>query len=146
MVTVFDKRFKAVYNPWRADLFTARLSTGVKNIETYSEFPEFVVSMMNGKLLWLRSLLLNRLIKFLPEGPSKKQRNKGTTYINATAINDKNESGIINMKGPEAYLFTVMCLEHMISLILADKDLSGYLTPSMLGTDFLRELPGVQIQ
>jgi hypothetical protein len=38
-VTVYENKFKAVYNPWRADLFTARLSTGVSSIETYSEFP-----------------------------------------------------------------------------------------------------------
>lgn len=145
-VTVFEKHFKAVYNPWRADLYTAKLSTGVDNIQTYSEFPGFVVSMMKGNHRWLRNLLLNRIINFLPEGPSDKQLKKGTTHIKAIAKNEKNKVGVIEIKGPEAYIFTVICLETMISLILENESKNGCLTPSVLGTGWLGKLKGVEIK
>jgi len=141
-VDVFGKHFKAVYNPWRADLFTAQKSTGVKNIETYSEFPGFVVSMMKGKLLWLRNLILKRLINFLPEGPSDKQLEKGKTYVKAIA----KESATLEMKIPEAYKFTVLCIEKMLNLITEAKGMSGFQTPSMFGSDWLKEIEEVEIK
>jgi len=145
-VTVFEKQFDAVYNPWRADLYTARLSTGVNNIETYSEFPGFVVRMMKGKLKWLKNLLLIKLIKFLPEGPSNSQLKKGKTYVKAIAKNERNEVASVEIKGPEAYLFTVMCIHQIIQLISENEDKSGCLTPSMLGTEWLKEMDGVKIK
>jgi short subunit dehydrogenase-like uncharacterized protein len=145
-VKVFEKQFKSVYNPWRADLYTAHLSTGVNNIETYSEFPGFVVNMMKGKLKWLRSLILNRLIKFLPEGPSVKQLNKGRTYIKIIAKNDNDEEASVEIKGPEAYLFTVICIERIISLITDGEGKKGCLTPSMLGTEWLKGIEGVELK
>lgn len=145
-VTVFEKKFKAVYNPWRADLFTARRSTGVNNIETYSEFPGFVVSMMKGKLKWLRNLLLNRLIGFFPEGPSDSRLQKGKTYIRAIAKNDNFEVASVEIKGPEAYLFTILCIEKLIELIAGFKGEKGCLTPSMLGTEWLKGIEGVEIK
>ncbi len=145
-VTVYEKQFKAVYNPWRADLYTARLSTGASNIETYSQFPEFVISMMKGKLQWLRNILLKRLLRFLPEGPSDNQLKKGKTYIKAIARNDSNEVASIEIKGPEAYLFTVICVEQMIQLIFSIEGKKGCLTPSMLGTEWLKNIDGVEIK
>ena len=145
-VSVLGKAFKAVYNPWRADLYTAKLSTGVKNIETYSEFPGFVVSMMKGRLNWLRSLILNRLINFLPEGSTPKQLETGSTYVKAIAKNEKGEKGIVELKGAEAYLFTAQTVHKMIELITNQNDKVGFLTPSMLGTDWLEELETVTLK
>lgn len=145
-VNVFGKRFRAVYNPWRADLYTAHKSTGVKNIDTYSEFPGFVVSMMKGKLQWLRNFLLKRAINLLPEGPSEKQLEKGSTYVKATAKNNSGESATVELKGPEAYRFTVLCIEKVITLVIGAKDRSGCLTPSMLGTNWVKEIEGVSVR
>jgi short subunit dehydrogenase-like uncharacterized protein len=145
-VDILDKSFKTVYNPWRADLFTAHKSTGIKNIETYSEFPGFVVSMMKGKLNWLRNLILKRLINFLPEGPSEKALAKGSTYVKAIAKNDRGEMGIVELKGPEAYRFTVLSIHKMINLIWGAIDEKGYLTPSMLGTDWIFAVEEIDIK
>jgi short subunit dehydrogenase-like uncharacterized protein len=143
---VYEKQFKAVYNPWRADLYTAHLSTGVNNIETYTEFPGFVVKMMKGKLNWLRSLMLNRLVRLLPEGPSDKQLNKGSTYIKVIAKNEKNEEANVEIKGPEAYLFTILCTEQIINLITDGEGKKGCITPSMLGTEWLKGIEGVELK
>jgi len=145
-VSVFEKTFKAVYNPWRADLFSANQSTGVQNIETYSEFPSFVVSMMQGKLIWLRNLILNRLINFLPEGPTEKQLQKGNTFIKAVALNAEGDEGFVEMKGLEAYLFTVVSIQKMIELISVKKSVKGFIAPSQLGVDWIWEIKDVKIK
>lgn len=144
--TVFNQRFKAVYNPWRADLFTARISTGVQNIETYSEFPGFVVKMMKGKLGWLRKLILNRLISLMPEGPNEKQLNKGKTLIQAIAKNQNGEISKIEMEGPEAYLFTIYLLHGLLEQLALNKEKAGFCTPSHFGTEWIRKIDQVKIK
>ncbi len=138
------KTIKAVYNPWRADLFTANKSNGIENIETYSEFPPFVVKMMKGKLGWLRKIILRR-INLMPEGPSEKQLQKGKTYIHAIAKNSTGLSYAVNLKGPEAYLFTVACLYKISRILISHNEIKGVITPSSLGTEWLKEIEGVEI-
>ena len=137
---------KAVYNPWRADLFTAFKSTNIKNIATYSEFPGFVVSMMKGRFLWLRNLVLNRLISFVPEGPTTKQLQKGSTFIKVFTENARGEKGTVEIKGPEAYLFTAISLEKMLRLLDENTTLKGCMTPSMLGTDWIKTMEGIEVK
>ena len=145
-INILDQKFNMVYNPWRADLFTAKISTGITNIETYSEFPGFVVSMMKGKLGWLRNLILNYLINILPEGPTDKQINKGKTFVKATAKNHQNETGVVELIGPEAYLFTMISLEQMLQLIFKKEHLNGFLTPSQLDKEWIKDFDGIQIK
>lgn len=144
--TISGKSFNAVYNPWRADLFTAELSTGIPNIETYTVFPPFVVSMMQGKLLWLRDIIVKHLLRFFPEGPSDKQLEKGATYIFAVTKNEKAETREITVKGPEAYLFTVYCLTEISKEILAGNHRSGFQTPSYFGRALLDRIEKVEIK
>ncbi|HAS42898.1 MAG TPA: hypothetical protein DCS93_20630 [Microscillaceae bacterium] len=141
---IFGKLIKTAYHPWRADLFTAQLSTNVQNIETYSAFPAFVVKMMHGKLNWLRKLILNRLIRFLPEGPNEKQIKKGKIYAKAIAKNANNEIGIAEMRGPDAYQFTVSTIAKLIVLSLDTPRLNGFITPSQFGTEWIKEIEGVE--
>ena len=115
-------------------------------IETYSEFPSFVVSMMKGRLNWLRKLILNHLLRFLPEGPSEKQILKGSTYIKAIAKNDNHQTSIVEIKGPEAYQFTVICIAKMIELIVKNENMKGVLTPSMLGIDWIYEINDIEMK
>jgi hypothetical protein len=98
-------------------LFTAQKSTGIQNIEIYSVFPDFVVKMMQGKLLWLRNLVLKRILKWLPEGPNGKQLKNGKTYILAVAKNEEGDESRVEIKGPEAYVFTIHCLLSLINKI-----------------------------
>lgn len=133
-------------NPWRGDLFSAGVTTGIKNITTYTEFPGIIVSMMQGKMLFLRNLLLKHIIKLLPEGPNEKQLRSGSTYINAEVINAKNEKANVIIIGPEAYIFTVYCIEKVINEIQNHPALSGFQTPSVLGHEFLKSIPQVEIK
>lgn len=132
---VGGNQMKGVYNPWRADLFTAVKSTGAKNVQTFTEFPGFVVSMMKGKLGWLRMLLLNHLLKFLPEGPNEKQLQKGKTYIWAEAKSSDGRVQSVEVTGPEAYVFTAESLYQVAQKIGNIKN-GGVFTPSQLGLTF----------
>jgi len=141
--TVAGKSFTAVYNPWRADLFTAGLSTGIPNIQTYSVFPGFVVQMMKGRLLWLRDLLLKRLLNFLPEGPSAKQLQQGSTYVMAVAANQTTKATVA-LKGPEAYQFTALCVSAITTQILAGAYAPGFQTPAYYGKPLLDGIDKIQ--
>jgi short subunit dehydrogenase-like uncharacterized protein len=143
---VGTRKFKSFYNPWRADLFTAQKSTGVNNIETYAVFPGFVVKMMKGKLLWLRDILLKRIINWMPEGPNNKQLNNGKTFILAVAKNKKGDESRVEITGPEAYIFTINCLLNLIKKIESKPKLSGFVTPSALGKELITRIPGVNMR
>lgn len=134
------QRHRVVYNPWRGDLFTAQLSTGVVNIETYANFPGFVESMMHGRLLWLRDLILKRFINFFPVGPSAKDLQKGKTIIHAEVSNAKGHKAHVSLEGPEAYLFTAHTLVGLSRRILNDEYEVGFQTPSVYGSALIAEV------
>lgn len=140
--TVAGKTFTAVYNPWRADLFTAGLSTQIPNIETYAVFPGFIVSMMKGRLLWLRNLILKRLLGLFPEGPSEKQLARGSTYVMAVASKGSEEAKAA-LKGPEAYRFTALTVAALTKRILQGDAAPGFQTPSRYGAELLEGMDGV---
>ncbi|MCG2462729.1 saccharopine dehydrogenase NADP-binding domain-containing protein [Flavobacteriaceae bacterium F89] len=140
------KKFSATYNPWRADLFTAQKSTGVQNIETYTVFPGFIVKMMKGKLLWLRNLMLKRIINWMPEGPSAKQLKNGKTYILTIAKNEMGDESRVEIIGPEAYVFTMNCLLNLIEKIKTNTELRGVLTPSSFGVEIINKIEGISIR
>jgi short subunit dehydrogenase-like uncharacterized protein len=139
------KNSSLVYNPWRADLFSAQISTGVKNIETYSNFPGFVVKMMKGKLLWLRNFILNTAIKWLPEGPTLKQLSRGSTLVIAKVNNKKGEIKEVHIVGPEAYTFTVQTLMAIAKKIMENKFKPGYQTPMIYGKELITSINKVTI-
>ncbi|MDX2164544.1 MAG: saccharopine dehydrogenase NADP-binding domain-containing protein [Gammaproteobacteria bacterium] len=131
------KNYRVVSNPWRGDLFTAQYSTQIANIQTYANFPGFVESMMKGKLLWLRDFILNRLINLLPVGPSEKALKKGKTYIFAEVKNEKGKTARINIKGPEAYVFTAQTLTNISLKIINGDIITGFNTPSIYGPEII---------
>jgi len=138
------KNSSLVYNPWRADLFTAQISTGIKNIETYSNFPGLIV-MMQGKLLWLRNFILNVLAKWLPEGPTFKQLTQGSTLIIAKVSNERNQMKEIYIEGPEAYVFTIKTLLAITKKIMGNNFKSGFQTPSIYGKELISSIDKVTI-
>lgn len=139
---VAGKRFSGVYNPWRADLFTAGISTGIENIQTYTVFPGLIVQMMRGRLLWLRNLIVRRLLRLLPEGPSAKQLQGGSTYVLAIAAN-QSQAKSVALKGPEAYLFTALCLREITANILGGNVTAGFQTPAYFGKALLDGIEGI---
>lgn len=138
------KNYQLVYNPWRADLFSAHISTGIPNIETYSNFPAVVVKMMNGKLAWLRKAILKYLLPLLPAGPSEKQLEKGITICYAEVSNEQGSKAHALLIGPEAYLFTVQILMIISNQIINDHYKTGYQTPNTYADEILNSVSKYQ--
>ncbi len=145
LLMIDNKPQTLVYNPWRADLFSARISTDIQNIETYSNFPGFIVKMMQGNLLWLRDFMLKRVINFLPIGPSEKQLQKGNTICYAEVINLKGEKASATIMGPEAYVFTAETLLIITKHILSNNYKIGFQTPNLYGVDLIKSIPNTKI-
>ena len=143
--SVKGQYFTAVYNPWRADLFTAYVSTLIPNIEMYTVFPGIIVKMMQGKMLWLRDFILNYGLKFLPDGPSKKNLKKGSAIIHVEAGNEQDSVVHVNLLGPEAYLFTVKTLLKTSERILNGQLISGTQTPSVYGRDLIEDICEIEV-
>lgn len=142
---VYNKEQEVVYNPWRADLFSAKISSGIQNIETYANFPSFIVKMMHGKLLWLRDFILKRLINLFPIGPSEQQLEKGFTICFAEVKNAKGEKANAYIYGPEAYVFTANTLLAITKNIVANNFKSGFQTPNIYGKELLKSIPNIKI-
>ena len=140
------KAHTVVTNPWRADLFTAFYSTGIPTIRTYSAFPGFVVGFMKGRMLWLRDLLLNRLVGLLPVGPNEKQLQTGKTHVWATAKNATGQTATVQIDGPEAYLFSVRTVLAISSRILAGEVKPGFQSPAHYGAALIEDMDGVTIR
>ena len=102
--------------------------------------------MMKGKLGWLRNLMLNRLINWLPEGPSDKQLRKGKTYVQAKVRNANGQAKTVTILGPEAYQFTVESLWQITHAIQNGVDHRGVKPPSVFGREVIEGIPGVSIQ
>lgn len=130
-------KHRVVYNPWRGDLITAQFSTNIPNIQTFANFPGFVERMMKGKLLWLRDLILNKLINLLPVGPSEKALQKGKTYVYAEVKNANGQKEYIQITGPEAYVFTAQSLTGITQEIIKGNWKSGFQTPAIYGKEIL---------
>lgn len=140
-----NKELEVVYNPWDGDLLTAKISTGIQNIETYSAFPNFAVKMMQGKLLWIRDILLS-IIHLYPRGPSENQIKKGSTICYAEVSNSKGEKASAIIYGPEAYLFTALTLGAIAKKILRDDFKKGFQTPNLYGKELLKDIENIIIE
>ncbi len=140
---VAGRTFRAVYDPWLGDLFTAGVSTGIANISTYSVLPDLAVAMMKGRLLWLRGLILNYLLPLFPEGSSARQLRDGRTYVLALASNGKARERVA-LTGPEAYRFTVLCLREITRAVLAGRWSPGFQTPALYGRELLDRMEDVK--
>ncbi len=134
-----NKRFRVVYNPWRADLITAAYSTAIPSVKTFSNFPSLVEAMMHGKYLWLRDFILQYILRWLPAGPSKKALQKGKTIIFAQVKNSMGQTAQIKIIGPEAYQFTAQTLIAICCKILNNDFEPGFKTPSIYGREIIEK-------
>ena len=127
-------------NPFRADLVSAFVATGVLDIETYATFPwPLRVLMRSGARKWgsVRSLI-DRLVARAPEGPTPTERARGSTRILVVA-EDAEHRVEVRVRGPEAYAFTARCASTIAARIAEAKP--GFRTPSQVfGPELLASL------
>ena len=140
--------------PW-GDVYTACVSTGIPNIETYMALPAKTIRRMR----WMRHLqplLASRFVQdFMRKrverdtpGPSAERRRDSGSYIWGEVRNAAGREVKLALATPNGYELTVTA-----SLGIAEQLLSpsrpargGYFTPSQLmDADYVLKLPGVRL-
>jgi short subunit dehydrogenase-like uncharacterized protein len=142
----------AVTIPW-GDLYTAFISTGIANIETYLVAPPRAISGLR-RANWIRPLLglppvlhyLQRRIGSRVRGPTAAKRASTRSRIWAEVRNRRGELRRAEIDTPNGYDLTVTGGLGIVQRLLgAAPKPDGYLTPSQLmGADYVLSLPGVR--
>jgi short subunit dehydrogenase-like uncharacterized protein len=135
-----------------ADLTTAYHSTGIPNIETYTEATPTMRALLApcrrlGRLLRTgpAQALLAAWTDMLPERPpASSGADKRTMRVVAEAEDDTGRRAIARLRTPEAYAFTPGAATAVIERVLAGDVEPGFQTPARVyGADFVLSLPGV---
>ncbi len=144
----------AVLNPWRADLLSAGISTGIADITTYTVFPAPVRFLMRsgGAMSWIlerggTQRAMERLFARLPEGPTEKQLAEGRSYVWGEATDAAGRRVKGRLEGPEAYRFTAMTAAAILGEVHEGRAEPGFKTPAQVfGSRFLDGFEGVTIR
>jgi short subunit dehydrogenase-like uncharacterized protein len=139
--------------PW-GDVYTAYVSTGIPNIETYMGVSRGTVKSVRrlrliGPLLGLspvQRLLKWRIAKKVP-GPSESTRQKSITTVWGEARDPSGREVKKRMRTPNGYDLTVTASLGIVERLLnGDKPPGGYYTPSLLmGPEYVLSLSGVRL-
>jgi short subunit dehydrogenase-like uncharacterized protein len=140
--------------PW-GDVYTAYVSTGIPNIETYMALPPKTIQRMR----WMRHLrpllglkiaqdFMKKRVEQTTPGPSAERRGDSDCYIWGEVRNAAGNEAKLALITPNGYDLTVTAslgiAEHLLE---RPRRLGGgYFTPSMLmGADYVLTLPGVKL-
>lgn len=140
--------------PW-GDVYTAYLSTGISNIETYMVVPPKTVQsvrrmrMIQPLLKWkpIQKLMKARIERSTP-GPSAERRRDSGCYVWGEVRDAAGKLATLALAAPNGYDLTVQAslgiVEHLLAQTSAGK--GGYFTPSQLmGAEYVLRLPGVRL-
>jgi len=137
--------------PW-GDLYTAFVSTGIPDIETYMAVsPKGIATARRAN--WLRPLLgirpvvrlLERRVAARVKGPSDETRARTRARIWGEASNDRGEQRYVEIDTPNGYDLTVTAALGIVQHLLTSRVPGGYVTPAMLmGSEYVLTLPGVR--
>ncbi len=137
--------------PW-GDLYTAFVSTGIPDIETYLVAPPRAIASAR-RANWIRPLLgLTPVVRFLQrriessvQGPSAEKRAATRSRIWGEVRNGKGEQRTVEIDTPNGYDLTVTGALGIVQHLLEHPATGGYYTPSMLmGAEYVLSLPGVR--
>jgi len=137
--------------PW-GDLYTAWVSTGIPDIETYLVASPRAIAGAR-RLNWVRPLLawpavvryLQRRVDARVKGPSAATRQRTGARIWGEVRNARGEERHLQIATPNGYDLTVTAALGIVGRLLGATVPGGYYTPSMLmGAKYVLSLPGVQ--
>jgi short subunit dehydrogenase-like uncharacterized protein len=137
--------------PW-GDVYTAFVSTGIPDIETYMAVaPKAVAAARRAN--WLRPLLRIRPVARVIEGrvtarvkgPSAATRAGTRARVWGEASNARGEERCVEIDTPNGYDLTVSAALGIVQHVLRTPIAGGYYTPAMLmGAEYVLSLPGVR--
>ncbi|TGL64153.1 saccharopine dehydrogenase family protein [Leptospira sarikeiensis] len=144
-----NKTYQVYGIPW-GDVFTAYLSTGIPNIDVYTDIPSGQVNALRYfkpiiSLLKIPFILkgVQALVGKTVKGPGERTRTlvKTTVWGEVRSVEGKRSSKILECK--EGYEFTVESSLAAVSKVLSGKGGKGFKTPSLaFGSEFVLEIPG----
>jgi short subunit dehydrogenase-like uncharacterized protein len=137
--------------PW-GDVFTAYLTTGIPNIESYTAVPWAAYAFLQFQFLFnwlLRTSLVRNIVKKKidksPAGLDDSKRNKSTSLVWGKVTDTAGNTRTAALSGPDAYTLTAYCTLLITRKILDGNFTSGYQTPAgEYGEDLIMEIKGVK--
>lgn len=142
--------------PW-GDVYTAHISTGIPNIEVYTNVP-LSQRMLLGMLMPLRSMLgrakaqslfgaMGAMLSPLVKGPGETVRRTARSRIEGLVKNAEGRSLRLRLETQEGYAFTVesslAAVRRILEGRLQEGHQTGFQTPSLaLGANFVFEVGG----
>jgi short subunit dehydrogenase-like uncharacterized protein len=145
-----EARF-AMTIPW-GDVYTANVSTGIPNIETYLGVPPASATRLR-RIRWLGPLLgsgpvqafLKKRVEKTVHGPSEKKRADTMTWVWGEVRDGAGHEVKAQLVTPNGYALTVTASLGIAERLLnGERPAGGYYTPSQLmGADYVLRLPGV---
>ncbi len=141
----------AVTIPW-GDVYTAFVSTGIPNIETYMTMSPRAIAGMR-RTRWLKPLLglapvqrfLKRRAAAMSPGPDAQRRAATHCHVWGEARDARGAEAHIEITTPNGYALTVDSALGIAAHVLDAKPAGGYYTPSQLmGADYVMKLNGVR--
>lgn len=147
------KARSAMTIPW-GDVYTAYVSTGIPNVETYMVVPPKTI----GRLRWMRNLrpllkfgfvqeMMKARIERSTPGPSAQRRQDSGSYVWGEVRNAAGREARLELAAPNGYDLTVTASLGIAERLLRGAPASGgYYTPSLLmGAEYVLTLPGVRL-
>jgi len=140
--------------PW-GDVYTAFVSTGIPNIETYMAVPPKTI----GRLRWMRHIqpllalrpvqnFMKRRVLAATPGPSEQRRRDSGCHVWGEVRNVAGKQVGLELETPNGYDLTVTASLGIAEYLLGrtSPPAGGYFTPSQLmGADYVLKLPGVRL-
>ena len=136
--------------PW-GDVFTAYLTTGIPNIESYTAVPAAVFGLLKFQVLFnwlLRTSVVRKLAKWKinrsPAGLNDTKRERSTIVVWGEVKDDAGNVKRARLFGPDAYTLTAYSSLIIVKKILQGNFKTGYQTPAgAYGEDLVMEVEGV---
>jgi short subunit dehydrogenase-like uncharacterized protein len=137
--------------PW-GDVFTAYLTTGIPDIESYTAVPAALYGFLKFQFLFnwlLRTSFVRRLVKKKidksPAGLGDAKREKATSFVWGQVSDNAGNVKTARLSGPDAYTLTAYSTLLITRKALNGDFKTGYQTPAgAYGEDLVMEIHGVK--
>lgn len=146
-----NKRLFVMSLPW-GDVYTAHLSTGIPDIESYTSVPYLLYLILKFQFLfnWLLKRafirkLVQKKINNSPLGLSDVKREQATSLAWGKVKDKAGNTRTARLSGPDAYTLTAYTTLLIARKIVDGNLKTGYQTPaSAYGEDLIMEIKGVK--
>lgn len=146
-----DQARSAMTIPW-GDVYTAYISTGIPNIETYMTVSPATISRVR-RLRWFKPLLgLGPVQNWLKRragataGPAADTRAASGCTVWGEVRNAAGNEARLQLSAPNGYELTATASIGIVRRLLQQPAEAGFHTPSkLMGADYVLSLPGVSL-